>query len=88
MPQASMAPLVTWPSNEEQAALSPDSKYVSFISNRDGVSDIWLMDLLGGEPRRITNAPTTAGTNQTTEVIKELSASAEALRGSVVRFKV
>jgi len=57
MPQARMATLVTWPSNEEQAALSPDSKNVSFISNRDGVKDIWLMDLSGGEPRRLTNAP-------------------------------
>ena len=57
MPQAKMATLVTWPSNEEQAALSPDSKNVTFISNRDGVKDIWLMDLSGGEPRRITHAP-------------------------------
>ena len=57
MPQAKMATLVTWPSNEEQAVLSPDSKNLSFISNRDGVKDIWLMDLSGGEPRRITHAP-------------------------------
>jgi len=57
MPQAKMASLVTWPSNEEQAALSPDSGNITFISNRDGVKDIWLMDLSGGEPRRITHAP-------------------------------
>jgi serine/threonine protein kinase len=57
MPQARMATLVTWPSNEEQAALSPDSKSLTFISNRDGVKDIWLLELGGGEPRRITNAP-------------------------------
>jgi Tol biopolymer transport system component/predicted Ser/Thr protein kinase len=57
MPKARMATLVTWPSNEEQAALSPDARHVTFISNRDGVKDIWLMDLEGGEPRRITAAP-------------------------------
>ncbi len=57
MPQARMAALVTWPSNEEQAALSQDGKAVTFISNRDGVKDIWLMDLSGGEPHRITHAP-------------------------------
>lgn len=57
MPQARMATLVTWPSNEEHAALSPDSKSVTFISNRDGVKDIWLLDLSGGEPRRITRGP-------------------------------
>jgi Tol biopolymer transport system component len=57
MPQAKMATLVTWPSNEEHAVLSPDSKSVSFMSNRDGVTDLWLMDLSGGEPRRLTHAP-------------------------------
>ena len=57
MPQARMAALVTWPSDEELAALSPDSKYVSFISNQNGVKDLWFMDLSGGEPRRITTAP-------------------------------
>jgi predicted Ser/Thr protein kinase/WD40 repeat protein len=57
MPPARMATLVTWPSNEGQAALSPDARSVTFISNRDGVRDIWLMDLSGGEPRRITQAP-------------------------------
>ncbi len=57
MPQAKMATLVSWPSSEEHAALSPDSRRVSFISNRDGVKDIWVLDLSGGEPRRITKAP-------------------------------
>ena len=57
MPQAKMATLITWPSNEDHAALSPDSKYVAFVSNRNGVKDIWLMDLAGGDPRRITNEP-------------------------------
>lgn len=57
IPQARMATLVTWPSNEEHAALSPDSKSVTFISNRDGVKDIWLLDLSGGEPRRLTHGP-------------------------------
>lgn len=56
-PQATMTALVTWSSNEEQAALSPDGKRLSFISDRDGVRDIWLMDLPAGEPRRLTNGP-------------------------------
>ena len=57
MPQARMTTLVTWPSNEDRASLSPDAKSVSFISNRDGVKDLWLRDLSGGEPRRLTKAP-------------------------------
>ena len=57
MPQARMSALVTWPSNEERASLSPDGKFLTFISNRDGVKNIWMMDLNGGEPRVITSAP-------------------------------
>ncbi|MEO8358765.1 MAG: protein kinase [Vicinamibacteria bacterium] len=57
MPQARMSTLVTWPSNEDHASLSPDGKSVTFISNRNGVKDIWFMDIAGGEPRRLTHQP-------------------------------
>ena len=56
-PKATMSSLVTWPSNEGNAALSPDGKHVSFISDRDGVKDVWMLDLPNGEPRRVTNGP-------------------------------
>ena len=31
---------------------------MAFLSNRDGGSQIWLLDLSGGEPRKVTSFPT------------------------------
>ncbi len=42
---------------EEQPAWSPDGKQIAFTSQRDGTSDIWVVDARGGEPRNLTNHP-------------------------------
>jgi Tol biopolymer transport system component len=35
--------------------ISPDGKTIAFISDRNGQSNIWLMDLDGGHPRPVTS---------------------------------
>jgi dipeptidyl aminopeptidase/acylaminoacyl peptidase len=42
---------------ESQAKWSPDGKYISFVSSRQGTtgSQIWLMNRLGGEAKVLTN---------------------------------
>jgi len=47
--------LVTWPSEEMESRLSPDGKWIAFISNRSGVHNLWLENTSGGEPFSITS---------------------------------
>jgi dipeptidyl aminopeptidase/acylaminoacyl peptidase len=37
--------------------LSPDGTRVAFISDRDGAPEVYLLDLGGGEPRKLTSFP-------------------------------
>ena len=37
---------------------SPDGRRLAFLSNRDGGSQIWTIDLSGGDPVRATSFPT------------------------------
>ncbi|MBA4849986.1 S9 family peptidase [Emticicia sp. BO119] len=45
------------PDGESQGRWSPDGKYVSFVSSRNGLtsSQIWLMDRRGGEAKQLTD---------------------------------
>lgn len=45
------------PDGESQPRWSPDGKYLSFISSRNGLtsSQIWLMDRRGGEAKQLTD---------------------------------
>lgn len=45
------------PDGESQGRWSPDGKYFSFVSSRNGLtsSQIWLMDRRGGEARQLTD---------------------------------
>ncbi len=47
-------PLVTHPRSDESASWSPDSRKISFASNRRGRSDIYVVDLDGENVRRLT----------------------------------
>ena len=49
--------LTNSPDGESQPRWSPDGKYLSFVSNRQGAtnSQIWLMDRRGGEGKQLTN---------------------------------
>lgn len=45
------APLVTSPDVESDSKLSPDGRWVSFLSDRDGQTGLWLRPLAGGAAR-------------------------------------
>src|SRR6476659_8311578 len=46
--------LTTGDKRDSDPAFSPDGKRIAFLSNREGGSQIWILDLSGGEPRRAT----------------------------------
>lgn len=43
---------------DSDPAVSPDGRRIAFLSNRDGSSQIWTVDLAGGEPVKATSFPT------------------------------
>ena len=46
------------PAFDDQAALSPDDRFLAFVSSRgDGSTDIYLLDLASREIRNLTDAP-------------------------------
>jgi Tol biopolymer transport system component len=47
--------LITWPSEEKDPRLSPDQRWVSFISNRDGIDRLFVVNATGGEARPLTD---------------------------------
>ena len=48
------AGVATWPSVETKPQFSPDMKWVSFISDRDGVQRIWLKNQASGAEQPLT----------------------------------
>lgn len=38
-------------------AVTPDGRYIVFVSTRSGTPDIWRMDIVGGNPVRLTAEP-------------------------------
>ena len=51
--------LTNTPESESSPAWSPDGKWLSFLSSRQGGdgSQLWLFNRLGGEPVRVTSVP-------------------------------
>lgn len=49
--------LTNSPENESQPRWSPDGKYLSFLSSRNGLkgTQIWIMDCRGGEAKQLTD---------------------------------
>ena len=47
--------LTNYGGKENHAALSPDGKSFVFVSSHGGAPDIWLRQIAGGEPVRLTN---------------------------------
>jgi dipeptidyl aminopeptidase/acylaminoacyl peptidase len=50
--------LTTGDKRDSDPAFSPDGKKIAFLSNREGGSQIWLVDPSGGEPMKVTSFPT------------------------------
>lgn len=52
--------LTSGPDSESKARFSPDGKYISFVSSRQGATkgQIWLMDRRGGEAKKLTDLKT------------------------------
>ncbi|GAB3979168.1 S9 family peptidase [Spirosoma terrae] len=52
--------LTNGPESESRARFSPDGKYISFISSRQGNTkgQIWLLDRRGGEAKKLTDLKT------------------------------
>jgi TolB protein len=54
---ASARPVTRGTEHVEEVSVSPDGEWLAFDSDRAGNSDIYVMSLAGGEPRRITTDP-------------------------------
>ncbi|HVS30266.1 MAG TPA: protein kinase [Thermoanaerobaculia bacterium] len=52
-----MRPIVTWPSVERSARLSPDRQWIAFVSDQGGTNSVWMQRVKGGEPRVVTSQP-------------------------------
>jgi len=46
--------IVTWPSREVEGRVSPDRRWLSFLSNRDGSFRVWLRSLAGSLEQPLT----------------------------------
>jgi Tol biopolymer transport system component len=47
-------PLTTTPGNNGSPSWSPDSRYLAFQTNRDGLNEIYVMDLNGKLVKKIS----------------------------------
>jgi Tol biopolymer transport system component len=48
-----LVPAVTWPSIEQGARVSPDGRWLSFVSDRQNQSSIYVQAIDGGDPVRV-----------------------------------
>jgi dipeptidyl aminopeptidase/acylaminoacyl peptidase len=47
--------------SESSPALSPDGRWIAFVSSREGSENLYLMPMAGGEARKLTDISTGAG---------------------------
>lgn len=53
--QVSATQLTNYGQSETDAAISPDGRSFVFVSNHGGTPDLWLRQVAGGDPIRLTN---------------------------------
>jgi serine/threonine protein kinase len=53
--QATIKQLTSYTGTETEGALSPDGRHFAFVSEKGGAPDIWVRQVSGGDPLRITN---------------------------------
>ena len=60
MPVAGGEPrrLTSNPASDSRPRFSPDGRTLAFLSTRDGSSQVWALDLAGGEARKLTSLAT------------------------------
>ena len=56
MADATFTPLTNWDGAEEGAEISPDGKFVAFLSDHEGEFDVWLTQLGSGIFSNLTQA--------------------------------
>ncbi len=49
----SIGAAVTWPSREAEPRISPDGQWLSFISDRDGTTDLFVRAVSGGDEQKV-----------------------------------
>jgi Tol biopolymer transport system component/tRNA A-37 threonylcarbamoyl transferase component Bud32 len=54
-PKVPTHPLLSWASNEGYISISPDSKGITFQSDRSGTMEIWVCGIDGAHPKQITD---------------------------------
>lgn len=50
-------PLGSAPERQREGSFSPDGRRVAFVSDVGGVAQVWVADLAGGAPARLTSGP-------------------------------
>jgi Tol biopolymer transport system component len=53
--QAIVSQLTSYDGTQTEGAISPDGRSFVFVSNQGGTADMWLRQVSGGEPVRLTN---------------------------------
>ncbi|MEQ8330431.1 MAG: amidohydrolase family protein [Longimicrobiales bacterium] len=48
-------PVLTGPSYDSQPRISPDGRWIAFISDRDGHDNLWIARADGSEPKKLTS---------------------------------
>jgi len=62
---ASFNRLTDFEGDEDDAVLSPDGNFVSFLSDRDGTHDVWVLQIASGQFLNLTKGkfPTSSTRN-------------------------
>ena len=47
--------LTNYDGSETSGAISPDGRWLAFVSNQGGTADLWVRQVSGGDPVRLTN---------------------------------
>jgi serine/threonine protein kinase len=80
---ATFTPFTDWEGTEALAAISPDGRFVAFLSDREGEFDIWLSQVGTGEFRNLT--PTLPSLNPPGFVLRSFGFSGD---GSKIWFSL
>jgi serine/threonine protein kinase/Tol biopolymer transport system component len=78
-----VARIVATAAHEYAPALSPDGKWIAYLSNARGTTDVWVKFIAGGDPRNLT-----AGSGLTVQSTDYVGGLAVAPDGTQIAFTV